>query len=219
MNSTISFAPMLPMPLLVALAVLSLALIVYATWRGLAGWWLRGLAALVLLTALADPSWREEDRAYLPDIAFVVRDLTASQGIDIRPGQMEAVEAELAQKLTALSAGNAPAPLEVREITVTDSGDATSEAERGTRLLSALAAAAAEVSDDRIAGAILLTDGQIHDPEVMDSFPAPVHVVLSGRSDEWDRRLVMETAPAFAIVGEAVELRLRVENLGAPPGG
>ncbi|MEM8657005.1 MAG: hypothetical protein AAGF22_02820 [Pseudomonadota bacterium] len=219
MNSTISFAPMLPMPLLVALAVLSLALVVYATWRGLAGWWLRGLAALVLLTALADPSWREEDRAYLPDIAFVVRDLTASQGIDIRPGQMEAVEAELAQKLTALSAGNAPAPLEVREITVTDSGDATSEAERGTRLLSALAAAAAEVSDDRIAGAILLTDGQIHDPEVMDSFPAPVHVVLSGRSDEWDRRLVMETAPAFAIVGEAVELRLRVENLGAPPGG
>ncbi|MEM8871935.1 MAG: hypothetical protein AAGB10_05535 [Pseudomonadota bacterium] len=217
MNSTISFSPMIPVPVLIALAVLSAALIIFATWRGLAGWWLRGLAAIVLLAALADPSWREEDRAYLPDIAFVVRDITASQDIDVRPGQVTAAETELAQKLANLSSGTSLAPLEVRDVTVTDAGDGASETEKGTRLLSALAAAAAEVSDDRIAGAILLTDGQVHDPEVMDSFPAPVHVILTGRSDEWDRRLIVETAPAFAIVGEAVELRLRVENLGEAP--
>ena len=210
---------MLPLPLLGAFAVLSLALVIFAAWRGLTGWWLRGLAALVLLTALADPNWREEERSYLPDVAFVVRDLTASQGIDVRPEQMQALEAEIAQRLATLSDRPGAAPLEVREITVTDSGERAGESKPGSLLLSALAEAAAEVSADRIAGAILLTDGQAHDAEVMTEFPAPVHVILTGREDEWDRRLVLETAPAFAIVGEAIELRLRVETLGDTPRG
>ncbi len=217
MESSLSFAPMLPWPVLAAFAVLSLGLVAFALWRGLIGWWLRGLALLVLLTALADPSWREEDRSYLPDIAFVLRDTTASQSIDVRPEQMAALEAELAAKLADLAQTPGAAPLEVREIVVGDAQDAAGTAERGTRLLSALAAAAAEVSADRIAGAILLTDGQTHDAEVLAEFPAPVHVILTGRADEWDQRLVLETAPAFAIVGEAVELRLKVEMLGNVP--
>ncbi|WP_112320475.1 hypothetical protein [Oceanibium sediminis] len=218
MESTISFAPLVPLPVLAALAILSLLLIGFAVWRGLAGWWLRGLAALVLLGALADPSWREEDRAYLPDIAFVVTDATASQGIDIRPDQMARLQPELDAELSALAAASATGGgLEVRRIEVTDANTAAGQSQPGTRLMSALAEAAAEVSDDRIAGAILLTDGQIHDPEVLDSFPAPVHVILTGRTDEWDRRLVVETAPAFAIVGEPVELRLKVETIGTAP--
>ncbi|MEM8789835.1 MAG: hypothetical protein AAGE76_16395 [Pseudomonadota bacterium] len=214
MDGSISFAPLVPWPVLAGFAVVSIALLVFAAWRGLLGWWLRGIAALVLLTALADPSWRQEDRTYLSDIAFVVKDRTASQGIDIRPEQIAAAEAELDARLAEL-ADDPGAPLEVREITVTDATG--SGAERGTRLMTALAEAAAEVSGDRIAGAILLTDGQVHDTEVLQSFPAPVHVVLTGRADEWDRRLVVETAPAFAIVGEAVELRISVETLGRAP--
>ena len=70
---------------------------------------------------------------------------------------------------------------------------------------------------DRIAGAILITDGQVHDVEVLPGFDAPVHVVLTGQPNEWDLRLVIETAPAFAIVGEPVELTLRVEALGRAP--
>ncbi len=220
MEGTISFAPLLPWPVLGALAVLSLALVAFALWRGLAGWWLRGLAALVLLAALADPSWREEDRAYRPDIAFVVRDATASQGIDVRPGQMETLVPALREKLDEVRAAQpGRAGLEVREITVTDAAaGAPGEEAPGTRLLTALAEAAAEVPEDRIAGAILLTDGQVHDTRAMEGFPAPVHMILTGRADEWDRRLVVETAPAYAIVGEPVELRLKVETLGTPPG-
>lgn len=220
MESTISFAPLLPLPVLLALGALSLLLIGFALWRGLAGWWLRGLAALVLLAALADPSWREEDRAYLPDIAFVVTDRSASQGIDLRPDQIADLLPGLDRELAGLAgAGAGGGGLEVRRVTVADADAGAGQSQPGTRLLSALAEAAAEVSDDRIAGAILVTDGQVHDAEVLDSFPAPVHVLLTGRPDEWDRRLVVETAPAFAIVGEAVELRLRVETIGPAPAG
>ena len=216
MENSLSFAPLAPWPVIATLGALSLVLVGFALWRGLVGWWLRGFALLVLLFALADPSWKQEDRDYLPDIVFVVTDRTASQDIDIRPEQLADLVPELEAELRALSDRPGEAPIELRQLQVRDSAGEGSH-ELGTRVLSALATAAAEVSDDRIAAAILLTDGQIHDPEVLNSFPAPVHVILTGRADEWDRRLVMETAPAFAIVGEAVELQLRVEALGLPP--
>ena len=59
-----------------------------ALWRGLTGWWLRGLAALVLLAALAGPSLRREDRAPVPNIAIVVVDDSASNRIDGRDAQL-----------------------------------------------------------------------------------------------------------------------------------
>jgi hypothetical protein len=49
--------------------------------------------------------------------------------------------------------------------------------------------------------------------------PAPLHVLLTGRQSDWDRRLVVRNAPAFAILGEEVVLTLRVEDQGAVPAG
>ncbi|MEM9428048.1 MAG: hypothetical protein AAGA32_00945 [Pseudomonadota bacterium] len=212
MVSTIDFAPLLPWPFIAALTGLALALVVFALWRGLAGWWLRGFAVLVLAVALSEPSLREEDRTLLPDIAFLVIDETDSQAIDVRPEQIAEAQALLE---TQFAESAAERPLDLRMIRVANaSGEA---AERGTLLLSALAEAAAEVSQDRIAGAVLLTDGQVHDPDVVTSFPGPVHTLLTGRTGEWDRRVVLKTAPSFAIVGEPVEIQLEVESMGAAP--
>jgi hypothetical protein len=47
--------------------------------------------------------------------------------------------------------------------------------------------------------------------------PAPIHALLTGREGDWDRRLVIETAPAFAIIGEEFQLQLRIEDQGAIP--
>jgi hypothetical protein len=75
------------------------------------------------------------------------------------------------------------------------------------------------VDPARIAGAVLITDGQVHDAERLSGFPAPVHVLATGREDEADYRLALETAPAFGIVGETVEAMARVIALGAAPDG
>jgi hypothetical protein len=208
MFRAISFDPLLPWALIAALAALALVVVALALWRGLRGWWLRALAALVLLAALANPSLRDEDRAPVANIAVVVVDESASNRIDGRPEQtaegLAAVEAEL-DRLAETGA------LEVRTLRMTDRG------EDGTALVGALAEAAAELPPDRIAGAILITDGQAHDPEALDAFPGPVHVLLTGSAEDWDRRVTIETAPAFAIVDEPVSLRLKVEDLGAAP--
>ena len=205
----LDFSPLLPLPLIAVLAALTLLATAVALWRGLTGWWLRGLAALVLLAALAGPSLRREDRAPVSSIAIVVVDDSASNRIDGRDGQTGDADAGLKERLDRLGEGGR---LEVRTVHVADRG------EDGTKLLSALAETAAELPADRIAGAILVTDGQVHDADAVPSFPAPVQVLLTGHADDWDRRVVVETAPAFAIVGEAVSLVLKVEDLGeAPP--
>ncbi|MDT8342904.1 MAG: hypothetical protein RQ752_00605, partial [Thermohalobaculum sp.] len=90
---------------------------------------------------------------------------------------------------------------------------------RGTRLLSALDEAAARVSPDRIAGAVLLSDGQIHDAGRIETFPAPVHALIAGARDGFDLRLEMTNGPAFGIVGESVTFRLRALAQGTRPPG
>ena len=58
-------------------------------------------------------------------------------------------------------------------------------ARTGTQLLTALAEATAELPADRIAGAILVTDGQVHDADALDDLPRPG----AGAADRQRRRL------------------------------
>ncbi|MBL3567613.1 hypothetical protein JMM59_21800, partial [Rhodovulum sulfidophilum] len=72
MTGEVIFDPLLPLPLIWALAVLAAGIVGFALWRGLAGWWLRGLAALAVLAALANPSLQTELRTPLSDIVVLV---------------------------------------------------------------------------------------------------------------------------------------------------
>jgi len=200
--------PYLAGPVLIGAAVLVAAMIGIALWRGLSGWWLRGLTALVLLTALANPSLQEEQRAPLSDIVLVIVDDSASQRIGDRPVQTAAALAAVTAEIASLP------NTEMRVLRV---GDAPED--EGTLLLTALSEALAEEPRARVAGAILISDGRAHDPAAAPQMPAPVHLLMTGSPTDWDRRLIVRNAPAFAILGEEVMLTLRVEDQGAVPEG
>jgi len=206
LTGAVIFDPLLPWPLLAALGVLPLAAVALS--RGLAGWAPRGLALAVLLAALANPAWQQEDRAALSDIVIAVVDDSASQQIPPRPDQTEAA-------LAAVQAEVAAQP--GTELRVMRLGDAPNDG--GTQLMSALAEAVAAEPRARLAGAILITDGQVHDLALAPALPAPLHVLLTGQAIDWDRRLIIRNAPAFAILGEPVTLTLRIEDQGAVPAG
>ncbi len=207
MNSTVVFDPLLAMPVLWATAGLALAFVAFALWRGLTGWWLRGFALIALLAALANPSLQTEERESLTDIVIAVIDESASQQISDRPDQtgeaLAVIESEIAS-------------LPNTELRVVRLGDAVGDG--GTLLMTALSEAMAEEPKARLAGAILVTDGQLHDVERAPELPAPLHALLTGREEDWDRRLMVQNAPAFAIIGEPVTLTLRIEDQGAVPG-
>lgn len=206
-TGSIIFDPFLSWPILWAAVGIAVIFTAIAIWRGLSGWWLRGLALAVLLLAVSNPSLQVEERETLTDIVILVVDESASQGVDVRPDQIAAAVAQLETEVATLSN---------TELRIVRLGD--SDGNRGTLLMEALTNAMAEEPRARIAGAILLTDGQLHDIERLPDMPAPLHALLTGEADDWDRRLLVQNAPAFAIIGEPVTLTLRIEDQGAVPG-
>ena len=207
MTRDILLDPLLPWVFVYAACAMAVVFIVLALWRRMPGWWLRGLAAVALLAAIANPSLQTEDREALSDIVIAVVDESASQGIAGRDAQTDAALAGLQAEVEARRN---------TELRVVRMGDG--EGDAGSQLMTTLTSALAEEPQGRIAGIVLLTDGQIHDIDRAPALPAPVHVLLSGQEDDWDRRLIVRNAPAFAILDEPVNLTVRVEDQGASPG-
>jgi hypothetical protein len=199
------FAPLLGLPLLAAATALVLGAVALAVWQGLRGWWLRGLAGLALLAALANPSLQTETRDSLQDLALVVVDDTASNRLSDRADQTEVARVHLLERLDRLG-------IEAREIRIPDGPRDT-----GTQLLSGMAQALSDLPRDRLAGVFVISDGLVHDADVPLPLPAPLHLVQTGRAADWDRRLIVRNAPAFAILGEPITLTLRIEDQGAIP--
>ena len=211
MTFGITFAPLVPTYVLwgaIAAALVVAALLVLSRSRGAL---VRAGALALLALALANPSFTREDREPLTSVAVVVVDRSPSQNFGERRQQTDAARAVLAERLGRIQG------LEVRFV---EAGQADGETD-GTRLFSALAATLADVPSDRVAGAVFITDGRVHDvpADVAElGFSAPVHALVTGRRDERDRRVVLASAPRFGIVGQSQTIAFRVEDQGARGG-
>lgn len=206
MASSLILDPLIPFNLLLLFSALAAAMIGLAIWRRLAGWWLRALAGLAILGAIANPSILREDRAPLSDIVIAMVDETASHGLSDRADQTQAALSDLQDQIAKLE------NTELRVVPVSEDQD-----DAGTRLMTSLSKALSEEPRGRIAGIVALTDGRVHDLDRAPDLPAPLHTILSGRDTDWDRRLSVSNAPAFAILGETVTLTLRIDDQGAAP--
>src|SRR5688572_24135349 len=207
-NWSLDFALMVP-PLLywagVALAVVLVLLLLVRRTRGAL---LRALSLAALLLALANPTLRQEERESLANIAIVVTDESLSQTIAGRPEQTAAIKRDLEARL-----GEIP-NLQVRWIS---SSKPTGQQAAGTNLFADLNSALANTPPDRLAGVIMITDGQVHDvPKSAQTlgFDAPVHALLTGQPDEFDRRIEILKAPRYGIVGSTREIEARVVETG-----
>jgi hypothetical protein len=207
-NLGVAFAPFINAEALwVAVAVallLSLALFV-ARSRGAA---IRTVGLALILLALANPSLTREDRDPLSSVAVVVVDKSPSQNFGNRTQQTEAARAAIVERLSHIPG------LDVR---VVEAGQADGETD-GTRLFTALGSTLADVPPDRVAGAIMITDGRVHDVPADAStlgFAAPVHALITGNKNERERRVALIAAPRFGIVGQSQTITYRVEDHGA----
>src|SRR4029450_1913793 len=93
-----------------------------------------------------------------------------------------------------------------------NSSKPTGETAAGTNLFADLNSALANTPPDRLAGVIMITDGQVHDvPKSAQTlgFDAPVHGLLTGQPDEFDRRIEVLKAPRYGIVGSTRDIEGR----------
>jgi hypothetical protein len=205
MRWSIEFLPFVSWPVIWALAALGVVLFALLLWRARRGALLRALAYAMLLLAIANPHLKQEDREPLNDVLAVVVDDTQSQTIAGRDPRTEAIRKDLEERLKAFP------NLDVRWI---HSASTASDADRdGTMLFTDLAKGLADVPPDRLAGVIMLTDGNVHDVPgnaAALGFDAPVHALLTGKPGEFDRRLEVLRAPRFGLVGGEQPVEVKV---------
>jgi hypothetical protein len=207
-NLGVAFAPLVALSLLwagVAAAFILSVLLFVSRSRGAV---IRALALALIVLALANPSLTREDRDPLSSVAVVVVDKSPSQNFGDRARQTEAARAAIVGRLSHI------AGLDVR---VVEAGQSDGETD-GTRLFTALGSTLADVPSDRVAGAIMITDGRVHDVPTDAGtlgFAAPVHALITGDKNERDRRVALIAAPRFGIVGQPQTITYQVEDQGA----
>jgi hypothetical protein len=205
---SMSFAPLVPLWIIAVLGAVALVMVGLGILTRARGTPLRALALTALVLALLNPAVREEDREPLSDIAVLVVDRSQSQELADRMDLVAEAEAQAREAL-----GRLP-HTEFRVATVTSG---ITSGEDGTHLFAALRRALADVPPERYAGAVMITDGQVHDvPDAIAElgYDGPLHALITGRQGERDRRLVVENAPRFAIVGQQHRARITVQDAG-----
>ncbi|HWA01081.1 MAG TPA: hypothetical protein VG841_12280 [Caulobacterales bacterium] len=204
----IGLDPALPSGVMAALALVALLGLGIYIWRGGGAPILRGLGLAFLFLALMQPQWVRETREPADDVALVLVDQSESLALAGRREAARAAGDAIAERLSREPG------LEVRVREARGGPD-------GTLITSVVQDALADVARDRIAGEIIVTDGQAADPprdaRELNGL-GPAHVLIVGDPRRGDRRLELMSAPTFGIVGETMRIQARVvdENYSGP---
>ncbi|TIQ90576.1 MAG: hypothetical protein E5X44_21740, partial [Mesorhizobium sp.] len=155
MNLSLAFEPLISWPLLGLVLAPLLLLALIGLWFRQRGAVFRFAALLALTAALLNPVLLDEEREALKSVVAVVVDRSQSQDIGERTRQADEALAGLQQRLGRFK------QFDVR---VVEAGKSEAAEERTeTRLFSALESAFRDVPPSRIGGAVMITDGEVHD--------------------------------------------------------
>ncbi|MGE3303246.1 MAG: hypothetical protein AB7M12_09050 [Hyphomonadaceae bacterium] len=196
----LAFDPGAPWWALGMLAAFAALLLAFYVLRGGRASMLRAGGLMLILIGLAQPMLVSETREPANDVAALIIDQSESLALAGRLDAARAAGAAIAQRL-AREQG-----LDVRVREARGGPD-------GTALVTAAEEALADAPRERVAGAILVTDGQISDAPAdpqKAKIAGPVHALIVGDPNRGDRRLELISAPAFGIVGEPAAIEARV---------
>ena len=210
MDWNISFEAVLPWAFIAVVGVAGIALLFLLALGQSRGTLLRALSFALLLAALANPVIRSEDRQPLADIAVAVIDHSLSQQSGERMARTDAAVKALKDQVARLP------NTELRTVEV--KSGASSEDE-GTRAFEVLNRALGDIPPERFAGAIMITDGQVHDAPAdpaKSGIGGPLHALITGSKSEKDRQIVIEKAPRFGMVGQQQTIAFRLDEANGP---
>lgn len=203
MNWTVSFEPLFSWAVLAAMLVPLSVLVLAGLFLRQRGALFRAAALAALALALVNPVLLDEEREPLKSVVALIVDESQSQDIGDRAESARQAAGEIRNRLERLNR------FEVRMV---EAGRGEAAEERvDTRLFGALESALRDVPPSRVAGSIMITDGQVHDvPQNATGLSGPLHALITGEEGEKDRRIRFERAPRFGIVDQPLEMTYRV---------
>jgi hypothetical protein len=219
---TISADPMIPIGLIAGLGLLYGAGCLIAARGKTKGAWLRAAAGGVMVVTLVNPEILTEEREVIPTEVVVVVDKSGSQKLDGRDVTTQGAYDDVIRQLARIPGTN------VRTIELNEDADmnaagfSASSAARpgqyqGTGLFRTIDEGLADVPRDRLGAVIVLTDGVVHDaPPNTNNVDGsvPMHVLLSGRAGEVDRRIVIAPGSNFKEIDEGHTISFTVFDDG-----
>ena len=211
MNWSLAFEPLLSWTWLAVVLIPVALLAIAGLFFRQRGALMRFAALVALAAALINPVLLDEERDPLKSVVALIVDRSQSQDIGDRQAETSAALAGLQQRL---------ARFPQFEVRVVEAGRADAADDRTeTRLFGALEGAFRDVPPSRVAGAVMVTDGQVHDvPSGAQNFPAPLHALITGDEGEKDRRIRFENAPRFGLVGKPLQMSYRVISANGEQG-
>jgi len=209
MNAAFQWAPLISYSVLGLLLLAAVIVAALARWKCASDFYGRSLFFIVLGFLLLEPVVINEVRLPLPDKLLIVVDESPSENI---AGRNETAEKILSYIKTSLESVQGIEPIVIRA-----GQDVVSLKNQNTSLFSSLKENLIGIPQRQVAGTILITDGQVHDvPESLGALErlAPFHVVLTGRKDEFDRKVTVVEAPKYGLLSQEVTLKVKVEESG-----
>ncbi len=201
----IAFDPLISLPIIGLLSAVAILMSLSALRSHISSCVLRLLATGFIILALLNPQIVDENKDPLNDEVLILTDRSESTQLGGRAERLQAIETALVQKLSQLD------QLEITR-------EAIPQSEDGTRLISKLVESLGSLPQSRLAGVIVITDGQIHDiPDNVDAvLPAgvPLHAFVLEDNTNRDRRIRAKLAPQYGLVGEQADYVIQVDDPG-----
>ncbi|MDB5492261.1 MAG: hypothetical protein JWO78_2110, partial [Micavibrio sp.] len=210
--SAISIDPVVPVPVIIVLGgVFALAAGIGFAKRT-PGTAMRSVVSTAAVIALLNPLYIQEQRDQVATEVLIVVDRSASQNLGARAQDTEKAYAALTQDLKAKG-------ITIHTVeTVTGKPGAPGD---GTELFATMNEELANIPRDRLGAIYMITDGQVHDvPDDLKTLGAdvPVHGLITGRQNEFDRRVVLDRVSPYGVVNEDTPIAFHIADDGTAKG-
>ncbi|MEZ5921394.1 MAG: hypothetical protein R3C60_08600 [Parvularculaceae bacterium] len=198
----IAFAPSLSSGVIIAVSTIVLIVAMLSIFRAPRSGAFRLLAAISLIALLLNPQIRIAERTPLSDIVAILVDNSASNKLDERGSITEQAAKALEAKLNSIDDINV----------IRGSVGTNSE----SRLGAAISNIISENPRARLGAVFVVSDGEATDKIAVNSLDAtaPIHLLMTGRADEIDRKITLIKAPRYGIVKEGVDVAFRIDDVG-----
>ncbi len=208
MSTTFEWSPYLPQIYYALLALFALGALAVAFLKRMRDFSWRAFFFILLAFVLLNPIVLHEIRDNLPDKLIVIVDDSPSEHVGKRDAVAEEALAHLKAEL---------AKTNIEPVIFRSSADSSAGKGESTNLFAVLRNNLMSVPMNQVAGTVMITDGEVHDvPKDLGvlSRMGPFHVILTGKKDEFDRKITIVNAPKYGVLNENVTISVKIDAFG-----
>ncbi len=205
LSMNLHFSPSIDLQYIWALTICGIILVTISVISYRRAMVFRLLTFIAFMVAILNPSILKSYREYIKDTAVIVVDKSYSQKFENREARTNQALSYVTEQIENMD------EFDLRIIHAPEQKDTGNRTDLFTNLDQAIN----DIPKNQRAGVIFISDGQVHDlPQNKNRFNdyGPVHLLLSGKRSDKDRKITIIDAPAYGLVGKNIEIKYQIDD-------